>query len=44
MAFIEGLDMKVLVSAGAERGWTPRYMQIEAIIESAWRWHGHTRY
>jgi UDP-glucose 4-epimerase len=23
----------------AELGWTPRYQQIDAIVESAWKWH-----
>ncbi len=41
-------DPAVLVAASdraqRELGWQPRYRDIEAIIETAWRWHRNARY
>ncbi|MCE7930758.1 MAG: UDP-glucose 4-epimerase GalE [Xanthomonadales bacterium PRO6] len=41
-------DPPVLVAdssqARRELGWTPRYRQIEEIVETAWRWHRSPRY
>lgn len=41
-------DPAVLVAASdrarRDLGWQPRYRDIEAIIETAWRWHRNARY
>ncbi|HEX7339600.1 MAG TPA: UDP-glucose 4-epimerase GalE [Rhodanobacteraceae bacterium] len=41
-------DPPVLVASSArarsELGWTPRYTEVSAIIETAWRWHQNARY